>query len=102
MKPTKNDYKMKIDMINTKCDEIMMKYESDKEIFKYNEINSIKSNREELEQLCYLMKSMILCEILTISEDKMKQLNDKTTEVLNWLADIDVKKKYENIVKLDK
>lgn len=89
MKSTKNDYKIKLDSINNKCDEIMKKYNSDKEIFKYNDIiNCINSPRDELEQLCYLMKSTISCNILTLKQEQINEIEIKIDDCLNWLLDV--------------
>ena len=82
-KATKSDYKMRIDMINSKCDEIMAKYN---DIF-------ITSKRDELEQLCLMLQSMILCEYLTINESKMKTLTDKINDILNIISENDIQVK---------
>ena len=86
MKATKIDYNMKIDTINTICNNIMNKYNNDDaQIFKYNEVTSnIKSCRDELEQLCYLVKSMIMCDIISIEQEQIDILSKHIDDTLNW------------------
>jgi len=87
MKAAKTEYKTKIDMINTKCDEIMNKYNNDDPIFGGETEDENKTAYEELEHLCYLLKSVITCEILTIEQNKINELDAKIEETLNWLYD---------------
>lgn len=103
-KATKSDYKIKIDYINNRCDEILKNYEDDKDIFAYNEIiTCIQSARDELEQLCYLIKSSISNNLFSTNEKQIESLSKKVDETLEWLLnnvldnDDEYKKKTEEI-----
>ena len=60
-KPTKYDYKEKIDYINSVCDEIVINYENDgKELFVKGLIDSNNdTNSQKLEKLCLTLITMI-------------------------------------------
>ena len=59
-KPSKIDYKTKIDEVNDACEKIMKEYESQETIFKDDNIlNKITTKKEELENLCYIIKVML-------------------------------------------
>jgi heat shock protein 1/8 len=93
-KSTKLDYKTKIDELNEACDKVIKEY-SDVSggIFQYSElINSIKTSRDELEQLCYTLKSSIICNAFSIKEEKIKELEKELDSILDWLIDVDAEK----------
>jgi hypothetical protein len=60
-KPTKIDYKEKIDYVNAICNEIVEKYENEgKELFDRGELDrSTDNNSEKLEKLCLTLTTMI-------------------------------------------
>jgi molecular chaperone DnaK (HSP70) len=97
IKATKNEYKIKIDELNTKCNELYEKHNN--KLFRENEImESIKNSKDELEQLCYLIKGSILCDVLETPDDT---LLDTINENLEWLLDncdeTECKKRTQNI-----
>ena len=58
-KPSKSDYKLKIDEVNDACNKILKEYEN-QDLFKNNNgDDSIKTKKDELENLCYTLKVMI-------------------------------------------
>ncbi len=58
-KPSKSDYKLKIDEVNEACDKILKEYEN-QNIFKNDNMdNLIQTKKDELENLCYTLKVMI-------------------------------------------
>lgn len=85
------EYKQKIDEINTMCNVIVEKYNSN--LFVSNDDNNvinIKIKREELEQLCYMLMSSIISNVLALGDDKTLLLKNKVTNTLDWLIEIDV------------
>lgn len=96
-KATKVDYKLKIDHINNQCDEIMKHYNNDeKDIFTYNDIiSSIKSEKDELEQLCYLIKSSLSSGLFSLGEQQLKILENKVDESLEWMLNNNCNKEDE-------
>lgn len=84
------EYKQKIDEVNSICNNIVDKYNSEL-IFEQDSISKqIKTKRNELEQLCYALMSSIMSNILALHEKHMTLLKNKVTEVLDWLIMIDV------------
>lgn len=77
-KATKNDYKMKIDLINEQCDEIVNNH---RDLF----ISSDKSRRKELEELCYYIKSSIDTKMFILNDKQLMKLDNKIIETLEWL-----------------
>ncbi|AYV78729.1 MAG: Hsp70 protein [Edafosvirus sp.] len=99
-KINKSEYKMKIDEVNNICNKILEDYEKNQtKIFDEDDID-IKTSRGTLEQLCYTIKSSIVSNMFSLQESKIKLLEAKIDEVLDWLIEID-SKKYED-VKLNK
>lgn len=91
-KISKIEYMQKIDEVNNTCNEIMKTYHNN--IFDENEITkNIKTKRAELEQLCYALKSSIASNLFSIEEEKIKNLDAKLNEILNWLIEYDLNKK---------
>jgi molecular chaperone DnaK (HSP70) len=87
-KPKKIDYKSKIDEINDECNKLM----ENKNIFEKNEISKlINSSRDELEQLCFTLKSSIECNIFSVANNKLDELTNYINNSLKWLIDIDAK-----------
>ena len=78
-KPTKNDYKDKIDYVNSICDEIVSNYEKDgKDVFNKGLIESNNdTNSDKLEKLCLTLITMI----------NNKQINGATYALTNKLND---------------
>ncbi len=85
---TKTDYKLKIDEINNACNKLLEEYKNSDNIFEPNEITkNIKTKRDELEQLCLTIKSSIDCNIFSLDEKCINELNDQVVETLNWIID---------------
>lgn len=90
-KPTREEYKEKIDEINKTCDTIFGHY-SDKQndVFKKNEIvSSIKNKRDELENLCYVMKLLISDGAFPVHKRILESFNTKLDDTLNWIIESD-------------
>ena len=87
-KATKAEYKMKIEEVNTQCDTIMGHYNKDeKNIFTYDEIvSSIRTARDELEQLCLLVKSCLSTHLLGLREPDEVSLTKRVDSELEWLV----------------
>jgi molecular chaperone DnaK (HSP70) len=92
-KITKSEFKQKIDEINIGCNNIVEKY-CEEELFNRNAIiKNIKTDRDELEQLCYAIKSSILSNLFSLEEQKIKELDDLIDTTLKWIIKIDIKKR---------
>ena len=94
-KPSKAEYKIKIDEINNTCDKLFSHYESaNKEFFKHNEmIESIKNKRDELENLCIVIKLMLDDDAFPLNNEILKPFSLLICNTLEWIYknDIDVK-----------
>jgi molecular chaperone DnaK (HSP70) len=77
-KPSKIDYKQKIDEVNDACDKILNEY-ANQELFKEEStlMSDSKTKREELENLCYTIKIML--------EEKTIPLKTEDNDLLNKL-----------------
>jgi len=89
-KPKINDYKEKIDFINTKFDIVLEKYNND--LFEYNElVKNIKSNKDELEQLCCFIKCCISDNQFSfLDSEKISILNTKIDNIFQFLHTPDI------------
>jgi molecular chaperone DnaK (HSP70) len=87
-KPSKIDYKTKIDEINDACDKILKEYTDQETIFKSedNILNNIKNKKEELENLCYIIKVML-------NEKSIPLLSEDITKLTN-LVEVNLSKIY--------
>ena len=90
-KPTKNEFKIKIDQVNETCNTIMNHYTSEKtEIFKASElIQSIKNSRDELENLCFVIKLMIQDKVFPIKKNIIDKLDSEVQDILDWITEHD-------------
>ncbi|AYV81638.1 MAG: Hsp70 protein, partial [Harvfovirus sp.] len=78
-KATAVEYKAKIDHINDQCDAIMKKYDG---LFK----KDVEENgKDELEQLCLLIKSSLSCGMFSVNENDGNLVGAKVDEILDWL-----------------
>ena len=86
-KPTKVEYKMKIDEINDRCDKVFEEYEkNNKYIFKQNEIvEANKNNRDELENMCHIFKLLIEDRAFPINKQLLDQFEQMLNESLEWI-----------------
>jgi molecular chaperone DnaK (HSP70) len=86
-KPTKAEYKLKIDEVNEACDKIINEYESNnKQIFSENELSKNSNNpKSELENMAFTIK--ILCDEKKtfLKTDQINKLNVKLDEVFELL-----------------
>lgn len=95
-KITVSEYKQKIDEINTICNDIVDKHNSEF-IFDSNLYSGqIKTKKDELEQLCYALMSSIMSNILALHEKHIQQLKIKVSETLDWIIEIEIQNKKEN------
>ena len=94
-KITKIEFMQKIDEINKISNDIAELYEKNQDkIFDENKIlQSIKSDRDELEQLCYAIKTSIMSNILSLTETKITELHKLIDDILTWLIEIDINEK---------
>jgi len=83
-KKSKLEYKQKLNDVDKICNDIVTE---DENIF--NE-NTIKNN---LEQMCYTIKSSITCNLFSVNEDIIKKLSKKIDDTLAWLIQIDINAK---------
>ena len=90
--PNKTEYKIKIDEVNDTCNKIIEHYQEEgKEIFKENEIKqAIKSKRDELENMCIVIKLMIHDNAFPINKKFLKSFNKEVCTILDWIAVNDV------------
>ena len=84
-KPTKNDFKAKIDEINDACDKILQVYENKNETIFEDEFTEIKTKLDELENLCLTVKVLIDSGTIPI---KTTLLTELETKILNHLENI--------------
>lgn len=90
-KISKAEYKQKIDEINKTCDEIFSKYEN---VFQENAIlDQIKTKKNELEQLCFAIKSSIASNLFSIKEESMVELDNMINKTFDWLIELDVQER---------
>jgi molecular chaperone DnaK (HSP70) len=83
-KPSKIDYKQKIDEVNDACEKILNEYK-DNNLFKPDEndiFNNIKNKRDELEQMTYAIKVMLNEKSIPLKSDDQDILNKKIDEIL--------------------
>lgn len=89
-KPSKIEYKIKIDEINETCDKIFNHYTNQEmeknNIFKQNElIQSSKNARDELENLCYVLKLLIDDGAFPIDNMYLNPFEKYIDEILEWI-----------------
>lgn len=91
-KPTRSDYKLKIDNINNICDKIFKFYQDEgKEIFKENEVvKSIKNSRDELENLCIVIKLLIEDRKIPLEAEDLAPLFKLVSDTIEWIFINDV------------
>lgn len=88
-KPNKIEYKMKIDQINEICNKIFNSY--DNNIFKTDTlISSIKTHRDELENLCITLMLMIEDNAFTINSDILKPFTTHIEKTMLWISENDI------------
>ena len=83
-KPTKIDYKQKIDEINDACDKILSCY-NDTPVFKEDKLYDIKSSKEELETLCLTLQVLINENSIAIKSQQKKELTDIIDSILEQI-----------------
>ena len=90
-KPTREEYKGKIDEINKTCDTIFGHYsDQQNDVFKKNEIvSSIKNKRDELENLCYVMKLLISDGAFPVHKKILESFIKKLDDTINWIIESD-------------
>ena len=88
-KPSKIDYKQKIDEINDACDKILGHYNNDN-LFKDDSLYNIKTKKEELDTLCLGLEVLI--------QEKKILLTTKQIHELNSLIENNLKQIYEETI----
>jgi heat shock protein 1/8 len=89
-KISKLEYKHKIDEINKACEKVLSEY-AEEEVFEQNEVlKQIKTKRNELEQLCYAIKSSIISNVFSLDEENIRNLDEEIDNIFEWLLEIDV------------
>jgi molecular chaperone DnaK (HSP70) len=86
-KPTKNDYKEKIDYVNTICDEIVEQYEKDgKDLFDKGVLDSdTDTNSQKLEKLCLTLITMIKNKQIRGSMASFALFTNKLQNILKFI-----------------
>lgn len=87
-KPTKVDYKIKIDEINETCNKIFEHYKES--IFKQNELTLMKNSRDELENLCTVLELLILDGAFPINKKILDPFSETIKEILTWISEKDI------------
>ncbi len=90
-KPTKIEYKQKIDEVNDACDKIINEYEKDnKNIFSENElIKNSQNPKSELENLAFSLKILADEKKTFLKSDQLIKLNNKLEEIFKIMYDDD-------------
>jgi heat shock protein 1/8 len=82
-KPTKTDYKAKIDEINDACDKIIKVYEEKQDKIFIDEFSEIKTKLDELENLCLTVKVLLDSGTLPIKAQIISELDKKIIQNLD-------------------
>jgi len=91
-KPTKIEYKQKIDEINDACDKILNEYEkNNKQIFNESELMKKTDAKTELENLASTLKIMLDEKKTFLKSDQIMRLNIKLDEIFDVLYKEDTK-----------
>jgi hypothetical protein len=92
-KPSKIEYKMKIDEINEQCNKIFNYYMNDtkkEDIFKTNDIvSNMKNKRDELENLCLVLKLLINDGAFPLNKQLLTPFENKLEETIKWIYESD-------------
>ena len=83
-KPTKIDYKQKIDEINDACDKILKEY-TNKEVFTQDNLFATNNKKEELENLCFTLKIMINEKTIPLKTIYLNELTQKIDDTLDLI-----------------
>jgi heat shock 70kDa protein 1/2/6/8 len=86
-KPTKIDYKEKIDYVNSLCDEIIESYgKENKELFIQSGLDSSDdTNSQKLEKLCLTIITMVSCKQIIGSRANLALFVNKIQNILNFV-----------------
>lgn len=97
-KPTKNEYIIKIDEINETCDKILSHYKNNnKSLFQHCDlISSVKNKRDELENLCIVLKILIDDKAITEKGNVSETILKAIEENLIWLSSHDGQNEDDN------
>lgn len=90
-KISKNEYVQKIEEINRICNDIVEK-NKDRDIFVTDGL-TIKTKRDELEQLCYALLSSIHSNMFAVEEKQITLIKNKAEGTLDYLLEMDVESK---------
>lgn len=93
--PTKNDYIDKINIINESCNKVFELYKQD-----IHELELSKKN--ELEQLCFTIKSSISNNIFSNDEELLLDLDGRVDDILQWMIDIETDENINDSIYIEK
>ncbi|VBB18370.1 heat shock 70 kDa protein-like [Yasminevirus sp. GU-2018] len=99
-KPTKMDYKEKIDSINAMCDELVNRYESSgKDLFSKGELEKDTDTKaQKLEKLCLTLITMIENNQLSGSKASLALLKTKLKKILKFVYTQDENDSYQPVI----
>ncbi len=89
-KITKHDYTLKIEEINNNCNNIINTYEKQNESLFASQNENGTNPRNELEQLCYTLKSSINCNIYALNQESVNILNKLIDGGLDMILQNDI------------
>lgn len=93
--PTKDDYIDKINIVNDSCNKIF-------ELYQQNVHGLELSKKNELEQLCYTIKSSISNNIFSNDENMLRDLDAKIDDTLQWIVDNDSEENVDENLYIEK
>lgn len=88
-KPTKTEYVTKLEEIDKMCNNIFEYYEKNNEKIFVEDAFTLanKNEKDELENLCWILKTMINDGTIGGSESLLLSLIEKIDEIINWIND---------------
>ena len=100
-KPKQIDFINKINEINEECNKLFDKYKND-----INNQNSDLDKLEELEKICYSLKSSIMCGLYSFKKDHLNIINEKIDFYFSEIAEFRLEEykleKYDEKLKIKK
>lgn len=89
-KITKDEYIKEINETNRKCDVVFDYYKGQEDLFKKDDLIKMNTNkRNELENLCFLMKMMIEDGAFPVKDSCLNELKTIVNDTITWLYEQD-------------
>jgi heat shock protein 1/8 len=88
------EYKIKIDEVNNECNQIVEKYNNNM----FTNKTLTKTEKEELEEICYAIKSGIMCNMFSLEKSVLKSLEEKVENILEWIMENEINKEEIDLV----